>query len=451
MSGFSAAVKIGDLDDFLSPAADCVILPAEPATKQPKGSVIKDKENVASITLSDCLACSGCVTSAETLLLQSQSVDELMTKPSKDTLICITVSSASRRALSAHLDIHPSKLCSFIESKLNSVLQPSRVVVIDSSTCEAIAVSETVKESRTRGSVLTSHCPGWTCYATKVLDESVLSLLSRIKSPEQIVGISVKELVRKASYRSSWRSIHVASIPSLHFIESTLSTPCLEIFHILISPCFDKKLEVIRPDYTVGTGEKGVDLVLSSTELLDLISKSTSRTESVKKTDVFDVLGLRDSWMVSRTDCESGGGYAQAGALEQSTSSHIEWKGGKNKDLFEFKTFMRSHGFRNIQNITRRIKSGTLADKQIVEVMACPGACVRGGGQPVETGAKMKKITSNAVTHVCPPEELRSARLLRSLLVEMAGSEDIFQSLISTEWKGIQLNADGVTVSSLKW
>ena len=126
---FSAAIKLGDLDDYLSPANECIVITAPSSDKpKPKASVIKsvsskqDKSEssapVAAIALSDCLACSGCVTSAETVLLQSQSIEELIKTVEHNrplnTKFFVSISSASRRSLSEHLQISPSKICAHI-------------------------------------------------------------------------------------------------------------------------------------------------------------------------------------------------------------------------------------------------------------------------------------------------------------------------------------------------
>lgn len=91
---FSGAVKIAPdaLSDYIAPSQDCVVAldggrvqiddlgdagevairsrRSAPETRAPTGEAVK-------VTLSDCLACSGCVTSAESVLLEQQSVDEV--------------------------------------------------------------------------------------------------------------------------------------------------------------------------------------------------------------------------------------------------------------------------------------------------------------------------------------------------------------------------------------
>ena len=472
MSGFSAAVKLGDLDDFLSPAVDCVILPAKAAEPEKKaGSVIKSKsketDTVASIALSDCLACSGCVTSAETVLLQSQSVDELISK-SKDssTAIYFSISSASRRALSEYFQIPPNRVCRFLESKLVSILSPSLVVVLDTSVAESIVVEETMREMKNRGEVMiTSHCPGWTCYATKVLDDSVLSRISRVKAPEQLMGFVVKRLIpllvsRNETFFSTTRPIVSRAM--------TKKIRRRKIFHIVVSPCFDKKLEIIRPDYNVGDDScKAVDLALATTELIDLLTRSPSSVKPFKKSksDIYDIFSLRDSWASAPSACESGG-YAQAAT---GTVSVLDWtlSSIKNKDMLEWGRSLRSHGFRNIQNVTRRLSGGKLNKFDIVELMACPGGCPRGGGQPVVSDDIDKKenrsffqrlfqiptvVDPHSVDHTCAGSEYLPGQVLRDSISNIFGST-FLQEFLLTEWKPIgQPSAEnGIHPSSVKW
>ena len=472
MSGFSAAVKIVDLDDFLSPAPDCVILPAAKPTEDPvkKASVIKSKKNkendqVASIALSDCLACSGCVTSAETVLLESQSVEQLLSQSSSARTIYVSVSSPSRRALSECYNIRASRVCEFLESKLRALFAPSAVVVLDTSVAEAIVVGETMKEIKSRKEVvITSHCPGWTCYATKTMDQStVLSHMSRVKSPEQLQGLIVKQLLPAVSLVHQTRR---------NFNSFSLQRSQKDILHVLVSPCFDKKLEIVRPDYTAGTA-RAVDLVLATSEVVDLMTRTVSCDDSFleKYLDIHDVFSLRDSWAAASSGCESGG-YAQAAT---GSSENIPWVKGKNPDLLEHEKSLRSHGFRNIQNVVRRLKTGKLDGHKIVELMACPGGCMRGGGQ-LHSASKLEKRDEtssiwkkwaqffyksnsivpdpNEIRTICPAEEYLPAKVLRQAISEYFGV-DFLAKFLTTEWKSIAApepsENGGIHLSSVKW
>ncbi len=84
------ANKLSDLDDFLKPSLECIkpLLPTAKINMTSdiimidtglKPDLIKSSgDKIASVTLTDCLACSGCVTSAETVLIQQHSTEEFL-------------------------------------------------------------------------------------------------------------------------------------------------------------------------------------------------------------------------------------------------------------------------------------------------------------------------------------------------------------------------------------
>ena len=77
---FSGTVKILDLNDYIKPAEECVILTGNKVSDQDiveLPDLIKSKETKAEIRLDDCLACSGCITTSETILIQEQSIEKL--------------------------------------------------------------------------------------------------------------------------------------------------------------------------------------------------------------------------------------------------------------------------------------------------------------------------------------------------------------------------------------
>lgn len=95
MSGFSGVLQLTDLDDFITPSQECIKPVEMKKTKTSgTGSKIKIQEDGAyfqveesgsyqklekvEITLADCLACSGCITSAESVLVTQQSQEEIL-------------------------------------------------------------------------------------------------------------------------------------------------------------------------------------------------------------------------------------------------------------------------------------------------------------------------------------------------------------------------------------
>ena len=135
---------------------------------------------------------------------------------------------------------------------------------------------------------------------------------------------------------------------------------------------------------------------------------------------------------------------------------------GKNKDLKECQLvvngqvvlrFASAYGFRNIQNIIRNIKRGK-CEYEYIEVMACPGGCLNGGGQikpkdfklePKQVleilEAQMADIKNRQIVH--NPEENQS---VISLLRLMSAA---LERWYETSFKAIA--KDTITTHNMKW
>jgi len=100
--------------------------------------------------------------------------------------------------------------------------------------------------------VLTSVCPGFVCYAEKTHGELIVPLLSQVKSPQQIMGVLIKQFLREKQI------------------------DCNDVYHISIMPCYDKKLEASRNQNEFcdlsDDNLKEVDCVLTSIEFEVMLS-----------------------------------------------------------------------------------------------------------------------------------------------------------------------------------
>ena len=298
------------------------------------------------------------------MLLEQQSLGELLkvaNNKEDPKSIIFAISSPSRIALASSLGIDGTKVVSCIQDRLR--LSGLECTVVDMSFAEQISLQLTLAEaSSSPNVVLTSHCPGWSLYAEKTQNANITDRLSKIRSPDQIAGLLVKQLFPIYASQlkfSPWLSRFARLLNPIYFVT--------------VSPCFDKKLEILRPAYKVDDHQT-VDLVLTTSELLTHLE--TCPVDSPRPLpDLATLLGLRLA--VSAVDRnEEGGGYAEglAGAA-------AEWTTRRNRDLTSASGVVRAYGFRNIQNIVRRFKE--LGSNKLIEVMACPGACTLGGGQPV--------------------------------------------------------------------
>ncbi|KAF9409115.1 hypothetical protein BGZ94_002075, partial [Podila epigama] len=236
--------------------------------------------------------------------------------------------------------------------------------------------------------MLASACPGWICYAEKT-HGYMLPYISETKSPQQIMGSMVKN----------------------HF-GSQLGLRPDQIYHVCVMPCYDKKLEASRSDfYSDLYKTRDVDCVITSTEVEKMFAEQ-GQTDMTTFGEMDLDLGYNsvikdpttghDQVLVGAAGNASGGfleyvmQYAAkelfgAQGVDVDQGVGVEVKTVRNADFREVTLempqtgevllkFAAAYGFRNIQNLVRKVKTGK-SPYHFVEVMACPSGCINGGGQ----------------------------------------------------------------------
>jgi len=409
MSKFSGVLQITDIDDFITPSQECIKpVQVEKKVATSKGAKIKieadgsyfeetqsgavKKLEKATITLADCLACSGCITSAETVLIEQQSADqvyklfnqkqELLSSGKEDEAPFIVFSLALQPLLSiAHkigLSVQDTteKLVTFLK-RLGADL------VFDMKLAEDWSILELQREYTQRSiiddngkskqkTVLSSLCPGWVCYAEKTHGDWLLPYISKVKSPQQLMGSIVKK-----------------------YIPSKLGISPSRINHITLMPCFDKKLEASRDDFfDQETGVKEVDCVITTLEIEDMLNRETTDLSTLDNTLVDTVVSGGSTDILANLGSASGG-YADhlfryvAKTKYAEEIDTLSYKILKNSDFREVslerdgKTLLKfaiANGFRNIQNLVQKLKRKR-CDYDFVEILACPSGCINGGAQ----------------------------------------------------------------------
>lgn len=274
--------------------------------------------------------------------------------------------------------------------------------------------------------LLASSCPGWICYAEKTHGKELIPHISTVKSPQAIMGSIVKR----------------------YFADRILGQKDSEIYHVTVMPCYDKKLEASRDDFTLPSGVREVDMVLTTSELKEIIEQYKIDFPSLQPTTVDPM--LNEILYSEHGDIKIGGisggsgGYLEtlfryaAHELFGVTVNEIQYKKGRNDDFrdcvleVEGKKVLRfamCYGFRNIQNIVRKLKQKT-CEYDFVEVMASPSGCLNGGGQIRSASRATAKELLNAVgimyhkaakTSVIPPEDKHS-----------------FHSIVYRDWLGCE-------------
>ena len=218
--------------------------------------------------------------------------------------------------------------------------------------------------------LITSCSPGWIKFCEHYYPEFIDNL-SSCKSPHQMFGAVLK------SYYAEKEGID----PS-------------KIFVVSIMPCTAKKYEAQRPELS-STGYPDVDVVLTTRELARMIREAGIDFTELPERHFDDPMGEA-----------SGAGVifgATGGVMEAALRTVAEVLSGKSIDEIEY-TEVRgvegikeaeiklegltlkaavAHGLGNARKLLDKIKAGE-AEYHFVEIMACPGGCVNGGGQPIQ-------------------------------------------------------------------
>ncbi len=227
--------------------------------------------------------------------------------------------------------------------------------------------------------LLSSCCPGWVKYVEHFYPE-LLPNLSSCKSPHEMCGVLTK----------TWYAKKYGIDPK-------------SIINVAIMPCTAKKYEVARPEMEVN-GLRDVDFVLTTRELARMIRQAG-----------IDFANLEDMPYDEPFDQFSGAGTifgTTGGLFEAALRTAHYFITGDEMDIPDYSdtrsqsglkygevtigdkklSIVIAHGTGNAHTALENHKNGK---KRIdyMEVMACPGGCVGGGGQPILSGKDHKKIS----------------------------------------------------------
>uniref|UniRef100_A0A8D2M907 Iron hydrogenase small subunit domain-containing protein n=1 Tax=Zonotrichia albicollis TaxID=44394 RepID=A0A8D2M907_ZONAL len=335
----------------------------------------------AKISLNDCLACSGCITSAESVLVSQQSHGELCkvlaqnkaAAAHEQKLVVVSVSPQSRASLAARCKLGlletAQKLTTFLKGLgVHHVFDTtfSRNFSLLESQQEFVRRFQRQAEDKKALPMLASACPGWICYAEKTHGSFIIPHISTTKSPQQVMGSLVKG----------------------YFAEQQHLPPD-RIYHVTVMPCYDKKLEASRPDFFNQEFQtRDVDCVI------------TTGKRATGDSQFQQILGALQCSLASLTLWFLEHIFIHAAReLFGIHGASIHYRPLKNKDLQEVTLerdgqvllhFALAYGFRNIQNLVQKLKRGK-CPYHYVEVMACPSGCLNGGGQIKLEGESSKE------------------------------------------------------------
>jgi len=232
--------------------------------------------------------------------------------------------------------------------------------------------------------ILTSCCPGWVKFFEHHYQD-LLDIPSSCKSPHEMFGAIAKTYYAKKFGVDPEKMVVVS-----------------------VMPCLAKKYEAARPELNT-EGMKSVDYVITTRELAKMAKEAGIDFSHLQDEEFDNPLG------------ESTGAAvifgATGGVIEAALRTAYEWLTNTTLEKVDFEALRGmegikeatvkvndldvkiavAHGLGNARKLLDRIRSGE-STYHAIEIMACPGGCIGGGGQPYHHGdIEILKARTNAI------------------------------------------------------
>lgn len=354
----------------------------------------------------NCTFCGQCIEACPTGALKEKESGKEVWNKLKDPEVFTVVQTAPavRVALGEEFDM---PIGTNVTGKMVSALKRLGFdKVFDTNTGADLTIMEEANEFIERvqeGKVLpmiTSCSPGWIRFAEKNYPD-LLDHLSTCKSPHQMFGAIVKS----------------------YYAEKYKVAP-EKIYMVSVMPCIAKKYECSRPEMEVN-GLRDVDAVLTTRELARMIKQANIEFTKLPDDEFHSPLG------------EATGAAAifgtTGGVMEAALRTAADTLEGKSLGEFEYEAVRGGEGIKratvtiagkkiravvasglaNARKIMDEIRQGK-ADYEFVEIMACPGGCVMGGGQPIKNSKTraeidVRKLRADALYTIDEKSNLRKS------------------------------------------
>ncbi len=337
----------------------------------------------------NCVNCGQCINYCPVGALREQdatkAVWEALDDPKK--VVLVQTAPSVRVALGEEIGLDPGAL---ITGKMVAGLkQLGFDRVFDTDLAADLTIMEEGNElvqrvkSGERLPVITSCCPGWVKFAEHNYPD-LLDNLSTAKSPQQMFGAVAK------TYWAKQARVDPASIVM-----------------VSVMPCTAKKFECARPGMNA-SGYQDVDYVLTTRELAQMLREAGVDINSLPEEQFDDPLGL-----------STGAGLifgATGGVMEAALRTAYEVITGRPLGTIDLEMVrgldgIKSatipvdgislrvavvHGLANARKLLDDVRLGK-SQYDFIEVMACPGGCLAGGGQPFPICNETRKARAAAI------------------------------------------------------
>ena len=278
--------------------------------------------------------------------------------------------------------------------------------------------------------LFTSCCPGWVRFL-KLQYPDLVGRLSSAKSPQQMFG----------------------AVAKTYFAEK-IGRKREDIFTVSVMPCTAKKYECDVAEVNAGEG-RDVDVVLTTREVDRLISSLGINVAMLKEEEFDSPLGTGSGAAVIFG--------ATGGVMEAALRTAYRIMQGHNPNPDEFRSLRGpdgrkeitvtlggmpvkacvASGLANARKVVEDVVSGR-ADYDFVEIMACPGGCAGGGGQPMIDGCELSGERSEALYGLDSANKLRFSHenpAVETLYSEFLGAplSEKSHELLHTDQRGWSL------------
>ena len=351
----------------------------------------------------ECTTCGQCILACPTGALRERiEVDEIwevISNPEK--FVVVQTAPAVRAAIGEEFGLPPGTL---VTGKMAAALRRLGFdKVFDTQFGADLTIMEEAHELieriKNKGTLpmITSCSPGWIKYIEHFFPEC-LEYLSTCKSPQQMFG----------------------SIAKTYYAEKLNIDP-KKICVVSIMPCVAKKFEAKRPEMmsafeywkeklTLNEEDKffDVDFVLTTREAARMIKEVGINFVNLPDEDFDEPLGI-----------STGAGVifgATGGVMEAALRTAYEVVTGKTLERIEFEKVRGmkgiketevnldglnlkvavAHGLSNAKVLLEQVQKGE-SSYHFIEIMACPGGCLGGGGQPIPTNLEIRKARARSL------------------------------------------------------
>lgn len=366
----------------------------------------------APITETDCTLCGQCITHCPTgALRERDDTDRVFSAiANPDKTVVVQIAPAVRAAWGESLGL--SKEEATVERMATALRALGVDYVFDTSFAADLTIMEEGSEflAKLKNSdanaasasekfpLFTSCCPGWVRYA-KSKHPEIVDQLSSAKSPGQMFGAVAKS-----------------------YFAEILGIDPRNMFVVEIMPCVAKKSEVDIPAMNDACGEPDVDVSLTVREMDRMFNAACINVASLNEEELDQPLGTY-----------TGAGVifgATGGVMEAALrTAHViatgedvaadAFKDVRGQDGWKEATFdldgkpLRvaiAHGLANAEKLLTALNNDEVA-YDFVEIMACPGGCVGGGGQPIHDGEELAEERGDVLWNLDKKAKLRKSHM----------------------------------------